>query len=183
MSILKPIRGLDRETYENYASFCAQEYPEFEVLFCVSDRDDAAIPVIERLIRDFPKRSIRLLTGSSPLGVSDKVNKLCRMVRESRHQIIVVSDSDVRVQPDFLRTITASFRDPVKRRRAFITGSRMALWPQTSKPSVTDFSPGVLTAWLFGDLDFMLGAVMAQPRIASRKSMASESIVNHFCDD
>jgi ceramide glucosyltransferase len=186
VSILKPIRGLDRETYENYASFCGQDYPEFEILFGVSDANDPAIPVIERVIHDFPSRSIRLLIGSDPIGASDKVNKMSRMAREARHEILLVSDSDVRVEPEFLRAVAEPFRDPnaggVTCLYRGVAGDCFAAVLEALGNSA-DFGPGVLVANLFGDLDFMLGAVMA----TTKKQLAAiggfESLADYFCDD
>lgn len=186
VSILKPIRGLDRETYENYASFCRQEYPEFEILFCVADERDSAIPVIEQIIRDFPQRSIRLLVGSEPLGASDKVNKLCRMVREARHDVILVSDSDVRVEAGFLRAVVAPFQDSkaggVTCLYRGVTDGSFAADIEAIGNSA-DFAPGVLVAWLLGDINFMLGAVMATTKKHLAQIGGFESLVDYFCDD
>lgn len=186
VSILKPIYGLDRETYENYATFCRQDYPEFEILFCVSDDRDPAVPVIQKIIADFPERPIRLLVGSEPLGASDKVNKLCRMVREARHEIVIVTDSDVRVDPGFLRAIAGGFRDPevggVTCLYRGLTDGSFAAGLEAMGNS-TDFAAGVLVNWLGGKIDFMLGAVMA----TTKKNLADiggfEALVDYFCDD
>jgi ceramide glucosyltransferase len=76
ISCLKPIKGLDEDAYENYASFCRQDYPEYEILFCV-DRDDPALPVLEKLVRDFPEKQIRLIFGSGRNAINDKVAGSC----------------------------------------------------------------------------------------------------------
>jgi ceramide glucosyltransferase len=186
ISILKPIHGLDRETYENYASFCNQDYPEFEILFCVGDERDAAVRVIEKIIADFPERSIRLLIGSEPLGTSDKVNKLCRMVREARHDTVIVSDSDVRVGPDFLRAVVRPFSDAkvggVTCLYRGLTDGGFAADLEALGNSA-DFAPGVLVARLFGGLDFMLGAVMATTKKHLAEIGGFESLADYFCDD
>lgn len=186
VSILKPIYGLDREAYENFASFCCQDYPEFEILFCVSDLQDPAVPVIRKLIDDFPKRPIRLLIGADRLGVSDKVNKLCRMGRESRHDVVIVSDSDVRVEPGFLRAVVAPFSDPkvggVTCLYRGITDRSLAADLEAVGNS-TDFAAGVLVAWLLGNMDFMLGAVMATRKKHLAEIGGFESLVDFFSDD
>jgi ceramide glucosyltransferase len=186
ISILKPIYGLDREPYQNYASFCTQDYPDYEILFCVSDERDPAIPVIAKLASDFPQRRIHLLIGSDPLGASDKVNKLCRMAHEARHEILAVSDSDVRVEPDYLRAIAAPFRDPA-------VGAVTCLYRGLTDDSLaanleaignsTDFTAGVLVAWLFAPVNFTLGATMAIPKTRLAEIGGFESLVDHFSDD
>src|SRR5215472_4416664 len=188
VSILKPIRGLDRETYENYASFCRQDYPEFEILFCVTDKNDPAVPVIEQVIRDFPQRSIRLLIGADSLGASDKVNKLCRMVHEARHEIVIVTDSDVRVEAGFLPAVVAPFRDSAVGGvtclyRGLTDGSFSANLEALGNS--TDFAPGVLVAWMLGGgkLNFMLGDVMATTKTHLAQICGFESLVDYFCDD
>jgi ceramide glucosyltransferase len=186
ISILKPIYGLDRDTYQNYASLCAQDYPDYEILFCVSDELDPAIPVIAKLASDFPQRRINLLIGSEPLGVSDKVNKLCRMAREARHEILAVSDSDVRVEPDYLRAIAAPFRDPSVGAvtclyRGLTDGSLAANLEAIGNS--TDFTAGVLVAWLFAPVNFTLGATMATTKTRLAEIGGFESLVDHFSDD
>jgi len=186
ISILKPIYGLDRDTYENYGSFCAQDYPDYEILFCVSDDEDPAIPVIEQIARDFPQRRIHLLIGSEPLGVSDKVNKLCRMAREARHEILAISDSDVRVEPEYLRAIAAPFRDPAVGAvtclyRGLTDGSLAANLEAIGNS--TDFTAGVLVAWLFAPVNFALGATMATTKERLAEIGGFESLVDHFSDD
>lgn len=186
VSFLRPIHGLDRQTYENYASFCRLDYPDFEMLFCVSDETDPAIPVIKKLIEDFPQRSIRLLVGSEPLGVSDKVNKLCRMAKEARHDLLVVADSDVRVEPGFLRKLVAAFQ-------AAAVGGATCLYRGITDGSLaadfealgnsTDFAPSVLAARMLGGVNFMLGAVMATAKARLAEIGGFESMVDHFSDD
>jgi len=188
VSILKPIRGLDRETYENYASFCRQDYPDCEILFCVTDDSEPAIAVIEKLIRDFPDRAIRLLIGSEPVGVSDKVNKLARMAREARHDVVIVTDSDVRVDPGFLRAVVAPFRDPkvggvTCLYRGITDGSFAA--DLEALGNSADFAPSVLVAWLAGGgaIDFMLGAVMATTKQRLAEIGGFEALADYLCDD
>ncbi|MGA8034481.1 MAG: bacteriohopanetetrol glucosamine biosynthesis glycosyltransferase HpnI [Candidatus Acidiferrales bacterium] len=186
LSLLKPIYGLDRETYENYASFCRQDYPDYEILFCVSDVHDPAIDVIEKLIHDFPAQRIRLLIGSEPLGVSDKVNKLCRMAREARHDLLVVTDSDVRVEPGFLRAVAAPFNDAsvggVTCLYKGLTDGSLAADLEATGNS-TDFAAGVLVAWLFAPVNFMLGAVMATTKERLTEIGGFEALVDFFSDD
>jgi ceramide glucosyltransferase len=186
VSILKPIYGLDREAYETFAALCREDYPDFEILFCVSSEQDPTVPVIQKLIRDFSQHPIRLLVGSAPLGASDKVNKLCRMVREARHEVIIVSDSDVRVEPGYLRAVVAPFRDP---KVGVVTCLYRGLAHGCFAAEIealgnsTDFAPSVIVAGLLGEVNFALGSTMVTTKQRLAEIGGFEGFVDHFSDD
>jgi ceramide glucosyltransferase len=186
VSILKPLKGLEREAYENLASFCRQDYPNYEILFAVDDDRDEAIPVVDRLRSDFPSVPIRLLVGATVPGTNNKVAKLCRLTAEARHEWLVISDSDIRVKPDYLRRVVAPFQDPeVGAVTCLYFGiTRPNLWCELEALTLTtDFLTSALVARKFEGVKFALGATIA----VSRKRLAEvggfESLADWIADD
>jgi len=192
LSVLKPMRGSYRDTYGNLACFCRQDYPEYEILFGVNSADDPAIAVILRLMAEFPGVPIRLTVGTSsikpglaPSPSNDKVAKLCCLEREARYDMLVVSDGDIRVEPDYLRRVAAAFRDP---RVGVVTtlyrgNAEANLWSELEDLSLTtDFLAGVLVARKLG-VKFALGATMAVRREALGAIGGFESLADAAADD
>ena len=110
VSVLKPVKGVDSEAYQNFASYCQQDYPDYELIFGVADAADPVVPVIERLRRDFPKRPIRLIVAGT-FGANRKASLLHHLASEAKHEVLVVSDSDMRATPDYLKQVVAQLAD------------------------------------------------------------------------
>ena len=186
VSNLKPIRGLDPDAYENFASFCQQDYPDYELLFCVGDEDDPVVPVLQRLARDFPERRIRVLFGSGGRGSNDKVVKLARLVSEAQHEVVVISDSDVRVRPDYLRTVVAPLADP---KVGAVTCFYAAIEDKTLTDSLqtigmfSDFYAGILVARQLDGVKFALGPTIATTRTRLAGFGGYGAIDNRPADD
>src|SRR5215469_9240117 len=105
ITLLKPLRGADAQLFENLRSFCLQEYPRFQIVFGVADADDPAADIVRRLIADFPALDLTLVAGGTARAPNRKVANLMNMLPAARHGLLVISDSDMRVMPDYLATI------------------------------------------------------------------------------
>ena len=187
VSILKPLRGTDPEMYESFRSHCLQDYPEYEIIFGVCDPADPALELVERLKLEFPQCAIHLMVCSQNLGANTKVSNLAQMLPRAKYDYVLVNDSDIRVQPDYLRRVAAPLSDPqiglvtcLYRGIASSTlGSRLE-----SLGISTDFSAGVLAArQLEGGIRFGLGSTLAFLRRDLEAVGGFEAFVEYLADD
>ena len=186
VSNLKPLRGLDPEAYENLASYCRQDYPEYELIFCVGDESDPSVPVLEKLKRDFPERQIRTLFGSGRKAINDKVGKLVRMVNEAHYETLVINDSDVRVEPNYLRTVVAPLRDPrVRGVTCLYVSAEDKTFTQhlQSIGMFCDFFPGIFVARELDGIKFAFGQTIVTTRSCLKAFGGYEAIENRPADD
>ncbi|MGB8985786.1 MAG: bacteriohopanetetrol glucosamine biosynthesis glycosyltransferase HpnI [Candidatus Sulfotelmatobacter sp.] len=187
ISILKPLKGTDPEIYECFRSHCLQQYPEYEIIFGVNDANDPAVESVKSLQLEFPDRRIQLVVSPQVLGANVKVSNLAHMLREARYEHLIVNDSDIRVEPDYLRRVIAPLADSLagmvtclyRGVAAKTLGSRLEALGIS-----TDFSAGVLAArQLEGGIHFGLGSTLAFRRAELEKIGGFNSIVNHLADD
>jgi ceramide glucosyltransferase len=186
VTLLKPLKGEGIDLYANLASFCRQDYPAAYQIVCgVADPSDPAAEIVRRLKRDFPHRDIVLSVGSGP-GANRKVGSLIHMMGQARHEILVMSDADIRVRPDYLRAmVTPLAADP----RVGLTTCLYRGRGYFGRPSVleslfinTDFIPMVLTAhWVQGVN--ALGASIALRRAALDQMGGFVAIRDFLADD
>lgn len=185
VSCFKAIRGLDEGAYENFASLCRQDYPEYEILICV-DQSDPTLPVIRRLMQEFPQTKIRLFFGPDHLAINDKVARLDRLSKEARYDVWVLSDGDVRVEPDYLRSVVAPLRDPK-------VGGVTCLYSAAHSRSIPeklqeigmlcDFFPSIMVAWLLDGVKFGFGQTIVTTRQGVQGFGGFEAIENRPADD
>ena len=187
VSILKPLKGMDPEIYQSFRSHCEQDYPDYEIIFGVSDLKDPAVESVHRLQREFPSRCIQLVVCKQNLGTNTKISNLAQMMSACRYDHFVVNDSDIRVEPDYLSRVMA----PLGSADVGMVTCLYRGIPEKSLGSrlesvgiSSDFAAAVLTArQIEGGVHFGLGSTLAFRRAELVAIGGFESVVEYLADD
>jgi ceramide glucosyltransferase len=203
VSILKPLKGTDPEIYEGFRGHCLQDYPQYEIIFGVSDPNDDAVASVRRLQQEFPQRAILLVVCPERFGANVKVSNLEQMLQTARYEYLLVNDSDIRVEPDYLRRVIAPLAADAhvqeqnslhERNKDERVGMVTCLYRGIAAPTLgsrleslgigTDFCAGVLVArQLESGLHFGLGSTLAFRRTDLQHAGGFRAIVDFLADD
>jgi ceramide glucosyltransferase len=187
ISILKPLKGVDPGIWESFCSHCEQQYPQFQIIFGVSDPGDPAIELVRKLQAKYPSLPIELIVCNRVLGANIKVSNLVQMLPAARHELLLVNDSDIRVPSDYLQKVTAPLADASM-------GLVTCLYCGVASPTLgsrlealgisTDFVPGVLSArFLERGLHFGLGSTLVFRRRDLVAIGGFEALLDYLADD
>ncbi len=185
ITILKPICGLDSKAYTNLSSFCNLNYPTYQILFGVREATDLCIPVIHQLIQDFPNCDIRLVISDRVIGSNLKVSNLSNLEPFAKYDLFLISDSDIRVTPDYLYQTVQPMSDSEVGVVTCLYRSQVqsAIAKFEALAISTDFHAGVLVARHMGWMKFAMGS-----SILIRKQVMTEiggfsAIADYLADD
>ncbi len=186
VTILKPVHGMEPRLAENLESFFQQDYPEFEILFGAREADNAALRVAEQVRQRYPQVKSRLVLSGLPTWPNAKVFSLDRMIAASAHQYFVISDSDVKVSPDFLRNVIPPLLDP---KVGLVTCPYRGIpaagfWSTLEALGMSVEMPsGVMVADMMEGMRFAMGAAMATRRDALQRIGGIAATANYYSDD
>lgn len=186
ISILKPLAGLDLNLESNLRTFFEQDYPVFEILFAVRNEEDPAVPVVRQLQLEYPKVSSRLVITGEPPYPNAKVYSLDRMLSVAANDLVVMSDSDIRVTPGLLRTVAAEFQDehlgvatcPYRA----IPGQ--SFWSHLEATGMnTDFWGSALVARMLEGMHFAVGPTIAARRHVLQSIGGFDRLKDYLAED
>jgi len=186
VTIMIPLHGADSGAYRSYEQLCQQDYPRYQLIFGVREREDSSIPIVERVIREFPDQDIELVVCAKTIGENLKVSNLHNMLERARYEHLLIVDSDIRAGSDYLRRVIAE-----------LSGDRVGLvtclYRASEAPGLAgkleaigmtaEFAPGVLTARLLEGVKFALGSTMATTRARLDAIGGFAALADYLADD
>lgn len=185
VTILKPLCGVDVNTYENLASFCQQDYSEYQVIFSVREATDPSLPIVEQLIQAFPGVDIELVVCDRTIGTNLKVSNLANAVEQAKHDVIVLADCDILVQSDYLQHIVQPLANPQ-------VGVVTCLYNSWAKGWLAGFEAlgiatrnhaNVLAAHKLEGMHFAFGSTIVIRHAALDKIGGFAALADHLADD
>jgi ceramide glucosyltransferase len=187
VSILKSLKGLDPHMYAAFRTHCVLDYPEYEVLFGVNDLSDPALSLVEKLREEFRLKNLQIVYCPAALGLNGKVSNLVQMLPHARFEHILINDSDILVERDYLSRVMAPFAKPGV---GMVTTLYRGLAGKTLGSKLealglsTDFAGGVLIARAIeGGIRFGLGATIATSKTVLGEIGGLEPLVEYLGDD
>ena len=186
VTVLKPLCGAEPGLYENLRTFCLQDYPQFQIVFGLSEAADPALAVVARLVREFPALAIEVVINPQQHGHNRKISSLINMLEHARHDVLVMADSDAFVGPDYLTCVTAPLLD---RKVGLVTclyhGEPTGpVWSRLGAMYINEwYMPSVLLAWLFGHQNYVSGQTLGMRRDTLQAIGGLRGIADYLADD
>ncbi len=186
VSVLKPVYGLDPEMLDNLRSFCRQDYPSYQIIFGVQDKKDLAIPLIEKVIKEFKNVDVSYIVDSKIHGANRKVSNLINMYPSVKHDYVLIADSDMRVPENYLSSVMPAFSDSE-------VGAVTCLYSGSAKGKIASslnamfinewFLPSVLISKILQPIKYCLGATMVVRKNLLDEIGGFKALSDYLADD